>query len=95
MDDRDARLFAATALLSGNPTLLEQAEALGPERLGVDLHHAVLANGIGRSQGGGFLLRAANLLPAPLQYVAQRMVLVSPRLARAILRRTGLHHQLY
>jgi len=95
MDDRDARLLAATALLSGNPALLEQAEALGPERLGADLYHAVFAHGIRRPQGGGFLVRAANLLPAPLQYVAQRAVLVSPRLARAILRRTGLHHQLY
>lgn len=95
MDERNARLLAATALLSGNPTLLRQATDVAVEGLDDEVRTALEEATDREVSGPSRLMRIANVLPAPVQFVAQRLVLVSPRLARAILRRTGLHHQLY
>jgi hypothetical protein len=41
------------------------------------------------------LVRMSYFAPAWLQYVAQRLVLLSPRLAHWLLRKTRLHHRWY
>jgi hypothetical protein len=41
------------------------------------------------------LVRATYYLPAWVQYVGQRVVLLSPRMAHWLLRKTRLHHRWY
>lgn len=92
----EARLRASIALMSGNPALLAAADESGSDAIGTDLHAEVasarIAAPVGRTS---LLVRTATAMPVVVQWVGQRAALASPRLARAILRRTGLHHQLY
>lgn len=40
-------------------------------------------------------VRLAAKLPARIQYIGQRAVLLSPKVARRLLRSSGLHHQMF
>lgn len=92
----EARLRAAIALMSGNPSLLAAADGAGPAAIGDDMHAEVArARAVAPAGPASLLVRAATAMPVVVQWVGQRAALASPRLARAILRRTGLHHQLY
>jgi hypothetical protein len=41
------------------------------------------------------LIRMTYYLPAWVQFVGQRLILISPRLSRWVLRKTGIHHRWY
>lgn len=45
--------------------------------------------------GDHFLVRLSHKLPARLQFVGQRAVLLFPRVARRLLRSSGLHNQMF
>ena len=91
----EARLRAAVALMSGNPSLLAAAERSDAALLDDELRAAVVRARASARAGGGALVALASLLPVRLQQLAQRVALANPRVARAILRRTGVHHQLF
>jgi len=40
-------------------------------------------------------VRLAQKLPAGIQYIGQRVVLLFPKVARRLLRSSGLHHQIF
>lgn len=45
--------------------------------------------------GEHLAVRLAEKLPARIQYIGQRAVLLSPKVARRLLRSSGLHHQMF
>lgn len=95
-DDERAQLRACSAVLTLNRRELEWAAGqrdgvLGPELLD-EVRSALLSAPIPGSSG---LVRMTMYLPAWVQFVGQRAVLLFPSLARRILRSTGLHHQTY
>lgn len=90
------RLRACGAVLTSNRRELEWASAQSPEVLGDDLTHEIAASLAGAPvPGESRLVRATTLLPAWVQYAGQRAVLLFPRLARRLLRGTGLHNQMF
>lgn len=90
------RLRASIAVLSANRRDLEWASNQPVELMGEDLMREVLTTlEIAAVPGQSRLLRATAAMPAWLQYTGQRAVLLFPRIARRILRTTGLHHQMY
>lgn len=90
------RLRACSAVLTSNRRELEWAAAQSPVDLGGDLAREVAAVLDGAPvPGESRLVRATTHLPARVQYLGQRAVLLFPRLARRLLRGTGLHHQMY
>jgi hypothetical protein len=45
--------------------------------------------------GSHKLLKITNYLPARLQFLGQRLILIFPRIAHRLLRRSGIHHQMF
>lgn len=90
------RLRACGAVLTLNRRELEQAAAHGRDALGSELAEEV-ARALERAPipGRSGIVRATTYLPAWVQYVGQRGVLLFPGLARRLLRGTGLHHQMF
>ena len=89
MENSDrARLRVCSALLANNRDALEV--------LGDDLYVAVRsAVGSAPIPGDHLLVKMTAYLPAWVQYIGQRAVLLFPRLASRLLRSSGLHHQMF
>jgi hypothetical protein len=91
-----ARLRICSAVLTGNRKKLEWARDVLTVDVEPELRRIVNdAVAVAPIPGNNRLIRLAGYLPASIQYVGQRAVLVSPRLARRILRLSGLHHQMF
>lgn len=90
------RLRACSAVLTLNRRELEQAATRSGDVLGSELAEEV-AGALERAPvpGRSGIVRATTYLPAWVQYVGQRGVLLFPGLARRLLRGTGLHHQMF
>lgn len=90
------RLRAASAVLTRNRRELESAIALPEDTIGPGLYAEVRRIlGVAPVPENYFLVNFANRLPAIIQYVGQRTVLLFPRIAHRLLRSSGLHHQMY
>lgn len=95
-DSERTRLRVASAILALNRRELEWADSLPPGVLSVDLKREVQTSlHSAPVPGESSLVRATTYLPAWMQYVGQRAVLLFPGVARRILRGTGLHHRMY
>lgn len=97
MDENEkVRLRACSALLTNNRREIETAlqhseEVLGSElkkRLSGQLENAPIP-------GTHRLVNATNYLPAWIQYVGQRAILLFPKISQRLLRSSGLHHQMF
>ena len=97
MDNNDRlRLRVCTALLTNSRPQLEWAATLDQQILGNELsasvHEALKHAPIPGNHG---LVRLTMYLPAWVQYVGQRMILLFPKLTHRLLRSSGLHHQMF
>ena len=91
-----AQLRACSAVLTLNRRELEWAAEQPRDVLGLELCDEVRkALTSAPVPGESSLVRMTTYLPAWIQYVGQRAVLLFPSLSRRILRGTGLHHQMY
>jgi hypothetical protein len=91
-----ARLRVCSALLANNRDALERSLEIPREVLGDDLYVAVRsAVGNAPIPGDHRLVNLTAYLPAWVQYVGQRAILLFPRLASRLLRSSGLHHQMF
>ena len=97
MDENEKiQLRVCSALLTNHRAELEKALEIPVEILGPDLHQAVrekIKNA--PIPGDHGLVKLTMYLPAWVQYVGQRAVLLFPRLAFKLLRSSGLHQQMY
>lgn len=89
-------LRVCSAILTNNRRELEWAVNLPattmPEELFKEAREALELAPIPGEHG---LVRLVNYLPAPIQYVGQRAILLFPRIARRLLRNSGLHHRMF
>lgn len=90
------RLRVCSAILTNNRRELEWAAGLprdvvGPELMG-EVEQALADAPVPGEHG---IVRLTNHLPAVVQYVGQRAVLLFPRIARRLLRASGLHHRMF
>lgn len=84
----------ALALITNDRKALKGLLAHGDLDVDPELHAVALATLSRRSEPWTRkLVAAAHRAPAWLQYLAQRAVLLEPRVAREILFRTGIHHE--
>jgi hypothetical protein len=97
MDDNEKiRLRVCSAILTNNRRELEWATSQPIAIVGEDLHkEAQAAYVVAPIPGNHGLVHLTNYLPAFVQYIGQRAVLLFPRIARRILRSSGLHHQMF
>jgi hypothetical protein len=97
MDDATRiQLRVCSAILTNNRRELEWATAQPIAIVGDDLHkEAQAAFASAPIPGNHGLVHLTNYLPAFVQYIGQRAVLLFPRIARRILRSSGLHHQMF
>lgn len=90
------RLRVCSAILTRNRRELEWAAALPAATVGSDLMREVeQALSDAPVPGEHGIIRMTNYLPAVVQYVGQRAVLLLPRVARRLLRASGLHHRMF
>jgi hypothetical protein len=97
MDENEKiRLRVCSALLTNHRAELEKALDIPEDILGLELHNAVRDN-IKNAPipGDHVLVKLTMYLPAWVQYMGQRAVLLFPRLAFKLLRSSGLHQQMY
>ncbi len=95
-DEERLKLKVCSAVLTKNRALLESSLTVPEDVLGRDLYlevREVLA--IAPVPGQSRLETFSRSLPASIQYVGQRAVLLFPKLAYKILRASGLHHRMY
>lgn len=90
------RLRVCSAVLTNNRRELEWAAGLprdvvGPELM-VEVAQALADAPVPGEHG---IVRLTNHLPAAVQYAGQRAVLFFPRIARRLLRASGLHHRMF
>jgi hypothetical protein len=96
-DAEDLELRVCSAILTGNRD--EALKLLSCE--GIDLIHPDLLAELRQLSADphqswlSAVVRASYLLPAWVQFVGQRAVLASPRLAHWVLRKTRIHHRWY
>lgn len=97
MDNSDrVRLRVCSALLANNRDALVSALEISKDVLGDDLYVAVRsAVGSAPIPGDHLLVKMTAYLPAWVQYIGQRAVLLFPRFASRLLRSSGLHHQMF
>lgn len=94
--DDKIRLRVCSAILTLNRRELEWAIAQSRAIIGEDLFsEAMKALEKAPTPGEYGLVQMTNYLPAWVQYVGQRAVLLFPSIARRLLRSSGLHHQMY
>lgn len=97
MDENEKiQLRVCSALLTNHRAELEKALEVPEDILGPDLHQAVrekIKNA--PVPGDHALVKLTMYLPAWVQYIGQRAVLLFPRLAFKLLRSSGLHQQMY
>ncbi len=90
------RLRACSAIITNNRRELEWAVTLPVETLGQDLmREAEQALAGAPVPGEHGIIRITNYLPSVVQFVGQRSVLLFPRIARKLLRVSGLHHRMF
>jgi hypothetical protein len=90
------RLRVCSAVLTRNRRELEWAVTQSEEMVGAELFvraQEVLA--LAPTPGSHGLVNMTNHLPAWVQYVGQRAILLFPRIAHRLLRSSGLHHQMF
>ena len=90
------RLRVCSAILTNNRRELEWAAGLPRDVVGPELMEEVeqaLADAPVPGEHG--IVRLTNHLPAVVQYAGQRAVLLFPRIARRLLRASGLHHRMF
>jgi hypothetical protein len=97
MDDATRlKLRVCSAILTNNRRELEWATSQPITLVGEDLYkEAQAAYAVAPIPGNHGLVNLTNYLPAFVQYIGQRAVLLFPRIARRILRSSGLHHQMF
>jgi hypothetical protein len=97
MDDATRlQLRVCSAILTNNRRELEWAISQPMTIIGEDLYkEAQAAYAVAPIPGNHGLVNLTNYLPAFVQYIGQRAVLLFPRIARRILRSSGLHHQMF
>jgi hypothetical protein len=97
VDENDRiRLQVCSALLTNHRAQLEKALDIPVEIIGNELHAAVIiAVSSAPIPGNHGLVKMTMYLPAWVQYVGQRGVLLFPKLASRLLRSSGLHHQMF
>lgn len=90
------RLRVCSAVLTNNRRELEWAAGLPRDVVGPELIRELdraLADAPVPGEHG--IVRLTNYLPAIVQYVGQRAILLFPRTARRLLRASGLHHRMF
>lgn len=94
--DDKIRLRVCSAILTMNRRELEWAIVQPRMIIGEDLFsEALKALEKAPIPGEHGLVQMTNYLPAWVQYVGQRAVLLFPSIARRLLRSSGLHHQMF
>jgi hypothetical protein len=97
MDDNEKiRLRVCSALVTRHRAELQKALDYPEEVLGVELHKAIrdaIQNAPVPGEHG--LVKLTMYLPAWVQYVGQRGILLFPKVASRLLRSSGLHQQMY
>lgn len=90
------QLRVCSAILTLNRRELEWAVSQTSDLVGQELlDEATAALLKAPIPGEHGLVQMTNYLPAWIQYVGQRAVLLFPSLARRLLRSSGLHHQMF
>jgi hypothetical protein len=90
------RLRVCSAIITRNRRELEWAVTQPLEVIGDELLASAKENlTVAPVPGSYRLVNFTNYLPAWVQYVGQRSVLLFPHLARRLLRSSGLHHQMF
>jgi hypothetical protein len=97
MDEHEKiRLRVCSALLTNHRAELEKALEIPEDILGIELHNAVRDKiKDAPIPGDHALVKLTMYLPAWVQYIGQRAVLLFPRLAFKLLRSSGLHQKMY
>jgi len=97
MDEHEKiRFRVCSALLTNHRAELEKALEIPEDILGIELHNAVRDKiKDAPIPGDHVLVKLTMYLPAWVQYIGQRAVLLFPRLAFKLLRSSGLHQQMY
>jgi len=95
-DQERIRLQVCSAIITRNRRELEWAVAQPHAIVGQDLlHEAQEALKEAPVPGQHGLVRLTSYLPAAVQYVGQRAILLFPTLSRRLLRSSGIHHQMF
>ena len=90
------RLRVCSALLTNHRAELQKALEIPEHVLGLELLNAVRKSVKDAPiPGDHALVKLTMYLPAWVQYIGQRAVLLFPRLAFKLLRSSGLHQQMY
>lgn len=95
-DDEVARvrLRVCSAIITNNYQQLQWAINQDPKVVGEDLFREACEKlEIAPIPGDNHLVNLSRRLPAWIQFVGQRSVLLFPKLARRILRSSGIHHE--
>jgi hypothetical protein len=97
MDEKDRlQLRVCSAILTHHRRELEWSVSQSRDIIGRELHdEALKAFQDAPIPGKHGLVQMTNYLPAWIQYIGQRAVLLFPRVARRLLRNSGLHHQMF
>ena len=93
-DAARVRLRVCTAIITNNREQLKWAIDQDPEVIGEDLFREAVER-LHRAPipGENRLVNLSRRLPAWVQFVGQRGVLLLPRLSRKILHTSGIHHE--
>jgi hypothetical protein len=90
------QLRVCSAILTNNRREIEWALSQPINVVGEDLYkEAQDAYSSAPIPGKHGLVHMTNFLPAWVQYIGQRAVLLFPSIARKLLRSSGLHHQMF
>ena len=97
MDERERiQLRVCSAILTRNRQELEWAVSLPDDLIEPDLKNEAKATlAVAPVPGNHGLVKMTMFLPAWIQYVGQRAILLFPRISSRLLRSSGLHHQKY
>lgn len=95
-ENEKVRLRVCSALLTNHRAELQKALEIPEQVLGSELLNAVRESVQDAPiPGDHALVKLTMYLPAWVQYIGQRAVLLFPRLAFKLLRSSGLHQQMY
>ena len=95
-EDERIQLRVCSAIITRNRRELEWALSQPVKVLGRDLAAEVQREyREAPIPGQHVFIRMVNYLPASLQYVGQRAVLLFPSLSKRLLRSSGIHHQMF
>jgi hypothetical protein len=97
MDEKDRiQLRVCSAIITHHRAELLWASSLPDGIIGYELDCEVKAAlEVAPEPGRHGLIRVTMYLPAWVQYVGQRFILLFPKLSARVLRSSGLHHQMY